>query len=85
MKQNLSGDRGVGMRGLPGGRLNVTNATVKMLITFAYRLRDFQVIGGPDWTNSDRWDIQAKAEEGSVPANIGLSDPSISDPAQLMC
>ena len=45
-----------------GGRLTVVGLTVKMLIGTAYRVRDFQVFGGPAWMNSDRFDIEAKAE-----------------------
>ena len=49
----------------PGGRFSVVGATVKMLVEAAYRVRDFQVIGGPNWINTDRFDIEAKAEEGA--------------------
>jgi len=48
------------------GRLRATNVTVKQLIMAAYRVQDFQVIGGPDWINTDRFDVQAKAEDGAV-------------------
>src|SRR5689334_22806587 len=67
-EEPTSGGRFYGFRGQPGGRLTMTGVTFKMLMTYAYRVRDFQVIGGPDWINSERYDIQAKAEEGSVPA-----------------
>lgn len=36
-----------------------------MLVVAAYRVRDFQVIGGPNWINTDRFDIEAKAEAGA--------------------
>jgi uncharacterized protein (TIGR03435 family) len=49
----------------PGGRLSVVGATLKMLVGAAYRVRDFQVIGGPNWINTDRFDIEAKAEQGA--------------------
>jgi uncharacterized protein (TIGR03435 family) len=42
----------------------MTGVTVKMLLSFAYRVRDFQIVDGPDWINADRYDIQAKAEDG---------------------
>src|SRR5262245_47531495 len=49
----------------PGGRLSIAGATVRMLVAAAYRVRDFQVIGGPNWINTDRFDIEAKAEDGA--------------------
>jgi uncharacterized protein (TIGR03435 family) len=52
-------------------------------MTYAYRIRDFQIIGGPDWIKSDRWDIQAKAEEGSVPARKSPMPPNVPDPVAL--
>jgi uncharacterized protein (TIGR03435 family) len=33
-----------------------------MLLTEAYGVRDFQIMGGPQWMNTDRWDIVAKGE-----------------------
>ncbi len=56
--------------GLPSGSLSgtdksrfaATNITLKLLLTMAYQVRDFQVIGGPAWLNSDRFDLAAKAE-----------------------
>jgi uncharacterized protein (TIGR03435 family) len=39
--------------------------TLKLLMTIAYRVQDFQISGGPNWIGSDRFDIVAKAEEGS--------------------
>jgi len=44
----------------------VTSAIVCFHIQFAYRDNQ-QFIGGPDWLDSDRWDIEAKAPQGTVP------------------
>ena len=46
----------------PGGRFSTTNTPARMLITFAYQLQGFQLIGGPDWLSNARWDIVAKME-----------------------
>jgi uncharacterized protein (TIGR03435 family) len=43
------------------GRINLS-ATLKGLITIAYRVKDFQVAGGPKWLDGDRFEINAKAE-----------------------
>jgi bla regulator protein BlaR1 len=44
-------------------RWTASNLTAKMLVTFAYNMKDFQVSGGPSWINSDRFDIDAKVED----------------------
>ena len=33
-----------------------------MLITMAYRIKDFQLSGAPPWLMSERYDVEAKAE-----------------------
>jgi len=53
----------------PGGRLTVTGASLKALVTFAFAVRDFQILGGPNWIATDRWDIEARAEEGTIQAS----------------
>jgi uncharacterized protein (TIGR03435 family) len=67
----------------PGGRLTASNVPLALLIQNAYRVRPFQVIGGPDWMTTDRWDIDARAEEGSIPPQAGPSDPNVADPYSL--
>lgn len=62
VKPNKSGDNSISIRRQPGGRVTVTNAPLRMLITFAYDLREHQLSGGPGWLNSDRYDIVAKAD-----------------------
>jgi uncharacterized protein (TIGR03435 family) len=47
----------------PGGRFNVTQIPVSLLITMAYGIQRYQLIAGPDWINSDRFDINAIAED----------------------
>jgi uncharacterized protein (TIGR03435 family) len=39
------------------------NVSLRQLIVFAYRLKDFQV-GAPSWTESERYDIAARSPEG---------------------
>ena len=45
----------------PGGGLDAVNASPRMLITFAYGIRDDQLTGGPVWLDTERYDIHAKA------------------------
>jgi uncharacterized protein (TIGR03435 family) len=54
-----------------GPRTHVESATLKDLVLLAYDVKDFQVSGGPGWTNSDRYDIDATVEgesRGTGPA-----------------
>jgi uncharacterized protein (TIGR03435 family) len=62
IKPNRSGGGQVSIGIQPGGRLTATNVTVRELIRLAYQVQPFQILGGPSWLNSDRFDIQAKAE-----------------------
>ncbi|MGH9448441.1 MAG: TIGR03435 family protein, partial [Terriglobia bacterium] len=64
--------RGVSIM-IPPGRFTATNVTAKMLIEFAFNykqagisLRDDQILGGPKWINSKRFDIDAKVEDSIV-------------------
>jgi uncharacterized protein (TIGR03435 family) len=47
-----------------GGALRVRNGTLRALLESAYDIRDFQIIGGPGWLNTDRFDIVARSESG---------------------
>lgn len=50
----------------PGGqRFTAIDAPLKNLIMLAYDLTDLQISGGPAWTTSDGFDIEAKAEHPS--------------------
>ena len=65
IKPNTSGRNQAALLRQPGGKFVATNATVKMLLRVAYQIQDFQIYGGPNWTDSDRFDIEAKAEDAA--------------------
>jgi bla regulator protein BlaR1 len=63
----------------PGGRFEGTNKTVARLIMFAYDVSPRQLIGGPDWMRSDKYDVIVKPETavpvGSLaPSTVELPD-----------
>jgi uncharacterized protein (TIGR03435 family) len=62
VKPNKSGN-GSSRFNFRHGRLTATNVSLKSCIYFAYRIKDYQ-ISGPDWLNSERYDIAAKAASG---------------------
>ena len=66
VKENRSGDLRSPMRTEPGGRFTATNVLLKFLIAEAFMgpqpVHLFsRIVGGPDWINSTRFDIIAKA------------------------
>jgi uncharacterized protein (TIGR03435 family) len=72
IKPNTSGDTRVTNRVQPGGRYTATNITLRQLIRDAYRVQEFQIVGGPGWINSDRFDIVAKAEGNPTVGQMAL-------------
>src|SRR5690349_17202153 len=45
-------------------RFIATNITVKSLIEFSYDLRDFEISGGPNWIDTEKFDVDGKVEDG---------------------
>jgi len=68
VKPNNSGDGRVAIMAQPGGRISMTNVTLRLMIRNAYRVQDSQIAGGPDWLNTARFDVTAKAD-GNPPAD----------------
>jgi uncharacterized protein (TIGR03435 family) len=66
VKANKTGAAG-GSFVMPPGRFSATNIPLKVLITNAYQLSFFQVVGGPDWVSTDRFDIAARTPDGTPP------------------
>jgi|SRR5579862_218478 len=60
--------RGGMIRPRPGGQSYVAaNVPLWLMIKLMYKVTDSQISGGPEWMNSDRFDIEARAER---PSNI---------------
>jgi hypothetical protein len=66
-----AGSRGPAtMRHLPG-RLT-SNAPLRALMQGAYDLQPFQIVGGPEWIGSERYEVDAKAAGNPDPAHMFL-------------
>jgi uncharacterized protein (TIGR03435 family) len=66
VKPSTPGGRGGGIRPMPGGQTYIaTNVPLRLMIKVMYRLNDSQIVGGTDWMDTDRWDVDAKAERPS--------------------
>ncbi len=44
------------------GQFTATGAVAKLLVILAYDVQDSQIIGGPNWFATEKWDIQAKSD-----------------------
>lgn len=61
VKANKSGGGRGGMRPQPTG-IVITNLNLKFIIQDAFSVEDFQISGGPNWIENERYDIAAKAK-----------------------
>jgi uncharacterized protein (TIGR03435 family) len=80
VKANKSGDGRIMFGGPTPGRFNVTNAPLREIIRVAYQIQPFQLVGGPSWITTDRFDIVAKAPEGTPmlgPPGSGSASPML--------
>lgn len=58
------------MQTQPGGRFTAIAMRVESLAMAAYRVRSFQLLGGPGWIHTDEFDVIAKASENTPPETI---------------
>jgi uncharacterized protein (TIGR03435 family) len=75
VKLDTSGEPGRRFAPMPSGRLVVTRHTLRMLISAAYGNQNLQFPDGPSWVDTDLWDIEAKAPEGTIFAVGPGADP----------
>jgi uncharacterized protein (TIGR03435 family) len=71
VKPNKSGDNRIMLQMSPGGRWTASNVPLRQIIVIAYGIQSFQLVGGPDWVGSERFDIVAKAEGDLPPSALG--------------
>ena len=83
IKRNNSADDNRSVRG-NGGRLTITNNQLRNIIRNGWGLQDFQIIGGPDWMNTERWDIVAKAEGNPGPQMMVMLQNLLADRFKLV-
>jgi uncharacterized protein (TIGR03435 family) len=70
IKENVSVSDNASVRAQPGGRVTVSNNSLRNIIRNAYNVQNYQIIGGPDWINTVRWDITAKAPDDAPPQQL---------------
>jgi uncharacterized protein (TIGR03435 family) len=69
---------------IAGNRFITTGMPLRPLIMQFYNLRDFQIVGGPDWINMDQWDIEGVADESINLQTVDLLNPNRPTTASLM-
>lgn len=67
VKPNKTGDPNSALRLQPGGRIVATNVALRLLIRNLYNVQADQIVGAPDWIESERFDIEAKADREYPP------------------
>jgi uncharacterized protein (TIGR03435 family) len=70
VRENASNDGKIMVGIQPGGRFNAVGVPLAELIRLAYAVQRTQIIGAPDWSETARFDIAAKAEndiQGTAP------------------
>ncbi len=53
----------------PGGRFTAQGVSLQDLIVFAYEVQPYQILNGPRWLDTERWDVTATGAPGS-PADV---------------
>jgi uncharacterized protein (TIGR03435 family) len=65
----------VGLSNFPGGRIVITNFTLRDLVMVACDVAPFQFSGGPDWIDTERYVIEAKASDTPLSVASQPADP----------
>lgn len=59
------------IRQMPGGMTyHAEGVFLRVALTVAYTVTDRQISGGPDWMNTERFDIEAKADHPRTPDEL---------------
>jgi uncharacterized protein (TIGR03435 family) len=69
VRQNKSGEQGGGSSS-GSGRMTTRNSSLKSLLLQAFPIQDVQLVGGPGWLDSDRFDVVAKAAGKTPDADL---------------
>jgi len=72
VKTNKTGQREGGITAIGGGRFRATNIPLKILLATAYDVNFEQISGGPDWLDSERYDVEARPDRLATTQQIHL-------------
>ena len=60
--------------GMKGRQYTMVNRTVRAMLLFSYGLHKTQIVGGPSWIETERWDVQGVPD---VPGHPNLKQAQI--------
>jgi hypothetical protein len=67
VKPNKDGPGLMTIRPMPGGQTHIArNVPLRLTIKAMYRITDAQIIGGEAWIDTERYDIDAKADRSAT-------------------
>ena len=69
VKLNTSGNAQSASFVMPGARYTATNMTLRELLRTAFFVHETQIVGGPSWLDSDKFDIVASANQ-NIPTSV---------------
>ncbi len=73
----------LGFYGEPGGRV-FFGGNVKMLVEYAFNLQVYQLAGGPEWTSSQRFEVNAVPPDTSPSRDIKVRNAAPASVQRLM-
>ena len=72
VRRNVSGPSSFPTQQIrPGGAFTAINQPLIRLISFAYSIDDFRLIGGPGWIRDARFDVNARANTAPRTSSSG--------------
>src|SRR5580658_6761853 len=78
-------EREIALYTWPGGRITVTNFTLRQLIQQAYGVEKFQISGGPAWIDVERYSMEAHPPSSSQSSRFSPANPKTAPPqAELL-
>ncbi len=70
IRLNTSREPVASIRVSPGGLLTFVNVTFRDVLQRAYGFRPSQIIGGPDWLDTDRYDVSVRTDKPGTPEQL---------------
>ena len=72
IRPHATDDNRFGVKMPSAGRFTATGSVAKLVLMVAYDVQETQIIGGPSWLTTEKWDIQARSE-GAAAHSISRS------------
>jgi uncharacterized protein (TIGR03435 family) len=57
-----------------GEKVVVKNFPLKFIMEFAYDMPERQIVGGPGWMDTEKWDIEVKPDMPGIPSAVQMKE-----------